>query len=160
MIKLNLTIRKAQLSESKLLSNLALSSKAYWGYSKEFIDACRQELTYSEKDLKNNHFFVAEIDDFIVGFYGLEVLSASQIELLALFIAPCFINRGYGRKLIEHAKFTASKLGGKVIIIQGDPNAKNFYLKVGGKLIGKRESASISGRYLPVFIINLTEVNN
>ena len=46
------------------------------------------------------------------------------------------------------------------MIIQGDPNAKNFYLKVGAKLIGERESASIPGRYLPVFIINLTEIES
>ena len=45
------------------------------------------------------------------------------------------------------------------MIIQGDPNAKNFYLKVGGKLTGERESASIPDRYLPVFTIDLTENN-
>ena len=52
------------------------------------------------------------------------------------------------------------QLGSKVMIIQGDPNAQNFYLKVGGKLIGEKESASIPGRYLPVFIINLTKIDN
>lgn len=122
------------------------------------MDACRQELTFSTQELQNHHFWVAEINKLIVGFYGLEVLSATKIELIALFIAPAYIHHGYGGKLIEHAKLIAGKLGAKAIIIQGDPHAKNFYLRVGGKLIGSRESASISGRYLPVFIINLPEV--
>lgn len=153
-------IRKAQPSESEILSNLALQSKAYWRYSQEFIAACKEELTYSPEDIKTNHFFVAEIDNSIIGFYALEVLSAKEMELEALFVEPSYINQGYGRKLIEHAKATAKNLGSKTIIIQGDPNAKNFYLKAGGKLTEKKESTSISSRYLPTFIICLDEFDN
>ncbi|MDJ0594605.1 MAG: GNAT family N-acetyltransferase [Pleurocapsa sp. MO_226.B13] len=151
----NFKIRQAQLSESELLSSLALRSKAYWGYSPEFIRACCQELTYSPEDIQNNYFFVAEINNLVIGFFALERLSANEIELEALFIDPAYINQGYGRKLIARAKLIAKELGYKTMIIQGDPNAKNFYFKVGAKLIGERESASIPGRYLPVFIINL-----
>ena len=146
--------------ESEFLSNLALRSKAYWGYSQEFIDACRRELSYSEEDIQNNHFFVAEIDNSILGFYGLRRISGIEMELEALFIEPSYIHQGYGRKLIEHSKITASKLGSKIIIIQGDPNAKDFYLKIGAKLTGERESASIPGRNLPTFIIQITEADN
>ncbi len=152
---MKLKIRQAKLSDSEVISNLALSSKAYWGYSPDFINACRQELTFFPQDIQNNHFFVAEIDSLIIGFYGLEVLSNTKIELMALFIAPSHIHRGYGHQLMEHAKFIARKLGGQEIIIQGDPHAIPFYLKVGGKLIGQKESLSIPGRYLPVFMINL-----
>ena len=153
---MNFKIRPAQSSESELLSNLAIGSKAYWGYSPEFIDACRQELTYSAQDINNNLFFVAEVNNLIVGFFALEIVSTTEIELEALFIDPAYINRGYGRKLIAHAKIIARNLGSKVMIIQGDPNAQNFYLKAGGKLIGEKESTSIPGRYLPLFIIDLS----
>jgi len=152
---LNSIIRKAKLSESKLLTSLALRSKAYWGYPKEFISACRQELTYSQQDIQNNPFYVAEINHRVIGFFVLVILSDSEIELEALFIEPAYINQGYGRQLINQAKLVASELGSKVILIQGDPHAKNFYLRVGGKLIGERESTSIPGRYLPVFKIDL-----
>ncbi|MDJ0632834.1 MAG: GNAT family N-acetyltransferase [Xenococcaceae cyanobacterium MO_188.B29] len=152
---MNFKIRQAQSSESELISSLALRSKAYWNYSQEFILACRRELTYSQQDIQNNHFFVAEINNLIIGFFALEILSEREIELAALFIDPAYINQGYGRKLIARAKLIARELGSKVMIIQGDPNATNFYLKVGGKLIGERESASIPGRYLPVFLIKL-----
>lgn len=151
----NFKIRQARLSESELLSSLAWRSKAYWGYSAEFIRACRQELTYSPEDIQNNHFFVAEINNIVIGFFALERLSANEIELEALFVDPTYIKQGYGRQLIARAKLIARELGCTTIIIQGDPNTKNFYLKVGGKLVGERESASISGRYLPIFEINL-----
>lgn len=152
---MNFKIRQAQLSESEFLSSLALRSKAYWNYSKEFIVACRQELTYSQQDIQNNHFYVAEINCQVVGFFALERLSANEIELEALFVDLTYIKQGYGRQLIAKAKLIARELGCTTIIIQGDPNTKKFYLKVGGKLVGKRESASISGRYLPIFEINL-----
>ena len=150
-------IRAAKSSEAKLLSDLALRSKAYWGYRSEFIEACRQELTYSSQDIEKNHFFVGELNGQMIGFFALEVISPTAVELEALFIDPAYIYRGYGRKLIDYAKSIAKKLGRKIVIIQGDPHAKNFYLKIGGKLIGERESTSISGRYLPLFVINLTQ---
>ena len=148
-------IREAQSSESELLSSLALRAKAYWNYSPKFILACRQELTYSQEDIQNNHFYVAEINNKIIGFFALKILSELEIELEALFIDPAYINQGYGRKLIDKAKLIARELGSKVMLIQGDPNAKNFYRKVGGKLVGEKESESIGGRYLPLFKIKL-----
>lgn len=150
-------IRSAISLEAKFLSDLALRSKAYWGYSSEFMEAFRQELTYSPQELEKNQFFVAEIDFVIIGFFALKKVSATATELEALFVDPAYINRGYGRKLINFAISVAKKSGSKIILIQGDPHAKNFYLKVGGKFIGERESASISGRYLPLFTIKLTE---
>ena len=40
---MNIKIRNAVVSEAKLLSDLAMRSKAYWGYSKEFMEKCRAE---------------------------------------------------------------------------------------------------------------------
>jgi hypothetical protein len=47
------------------------------------------------------------------------------------------------------------QLGVSTIVIQGDPNAEDFYLSCGAKASGYRESASIPGRQLPVFTIKL-----
>ena len=107
------------------------------------MEAFRQELTYSPQDIEKNQFFVAEIDFLIIGFFALKTVSATVTELEALFIEPAYINRGYGRKLIDFAISVAKKSGSEIMIIQSDPHAKNFYLKVGGKFIGERESASI-----------------
>lgn len=152
----SITIRRAQAPEARRLSEVAFHSKAYWGYSPEFMAACRRELTYTPADLRANPFFVAEVDGRIVGFYGLASLSPTEIELEALFIEPAYIGQGYGRALIDHAKVTAQNLGAAALIIQGDPNAAPFYRAAGGRLTGQRESASIPGRYLPTFVIPLT----
>lgn len=156
----NLKLRKALATEAELLSDLALRSKAHWDYSAEFIEACREELTYSQQDLENNHFYVLEesLEDskVVVGFYALIQLSSQTIELEALFVEPACIGKGYGRKLIEHGKDRARALGASKMLIHGDPNAKKFYETIGGVLIDEKESGSIAGRYLPLFEIYLS----
>ena len=93
----------------------------------------------------------------MAGFYGLERISDSEMELEALFIDVDYIGQGYGRTLIEHAKAIAQKENVRNIIIQGDPNAEKFYLAVGGVKTGCKESASIPGRYLPTFSIPIDQ---
>jgi GNAT superfamily N-acetyltransferase len=150
-------IRPARVSEARLLSDLALRSKAHWGYSPEFIERCRAELSYSEEQLLADHmrFFVLESSERIVGFYALERLNRTEIELEAMFVEPAFIGTGFGRLLIEHAKSIASTMGAKQLIIQSDPYAKRFYAAAGGVVTGTSESASIPGRYLPTLTIDL-----
>ena len=155
-----LTIRHANPEEAETLSALALRSKAYWGYSAEFIAACRAELTYSTDQILRDdlHFFTAEHDGSLIGFYALHQLSTDEVELEALFVDPPYIGKGFGRALIDHAKHKATELVAVTLIIQGDPNAERFYRAAGGKLTGRRESASIPGRYLPTFAIALADL--
>lgn len=156
---MDIVIRNARRDEASELSGLAMRSKAYWGYSREFMDACREELSVPQSHLENSRFcyVVAEHHGVIVGYYALERLSAAEFELEALFVEPRYIGSGIGRALITHAKKRAETAGGRTLIIQGDPNAENFYRAAGGRLTGKRESASIPGRFLPIFKICLTE---
>lgn len=151
------TLRAARASEAGLLSELALRSKAHWGYSHEFIEACRAELSYREDQLRSKHmrFVVLESAGIVIGFYALARQSGQVVELEALFVEPQFIGKGFGRLLIEDAKSAASSLGATRLIIQGDPNAERVYLAAGGVLIGTRESGSIPGRLLPTFEVSL-----
>jgi GNAT superfamily N-acetyltransferase len=150
-------IRPAQAGEAQVLSELALRSKAHWGYSTEFLETVRAELSYSEKQLQSEQarFFVLEQGRQAVGFYALVHQSGTEIELDALFVEPEHIGKGFGRVLIEHAKSVARTMGATRLIIQGDPNAERFYLAAGGVLTGTRESGSIPGRFLPTFAIEL-----
>ena len=94
-------------------------------------------------------------DGRIAGFYALELLGPDDVELEALFVEPEMIGRGFGRTLIEHAKARASTLGIRQMVIQGEPNAQAFYEAAGGVCDGRRESSSISGRFLRIFRIDL-----
>ena len=151
------TIRKAKPGEARHLSELALRSKAFWGYTDEFIEACRAELAVTRQKLnaKDLHYVVAEQNGGIVGFYAVRKCDGQVYELEALFLDPGHIGKGKGKALMAHAKHKVRRLGGKTLMIQGDPNAERFYTSVGGKLVGERASGSIPGRNLPLFEIDL-----
>lgn len=149
-----MNFREARAGEAGVLSDIAFRSKAYWGYSEDFMRACRAELTYSARDLECMYFALVEDPD-IVGFYALDRVSADEVELEALFVVPEAIGRGYGRVLVAHARLSARAMGASSIVIQGDPNAEPFYLAMGAVATGERESHSIPGRFLPTFAILL-----
>ncbi len=104
-------IRDAAEQEAGLLSGLALRSTADWGDSRDSLDACRDELPSSGEDLRDLTCVVAEVEGKIVGFYALERLSPSRVELEAPFVEPARIGRGYGRALIERARRKESRGG-------------------------------------------------
>lgn len=150
-------IRAADPGEAKLLSELALRSKAHWDYSDEFLAACRDELTYIPEQVAAGGFQVLEDDSEVRGFYAMSKISPDAMELDAMFVEPEHIGRGYGQALMDHAlaEFAASGLAR--LVIQADPNAAPFYERAGAKCIGERPSDSISGRSLPLFEINATK---
>ncbi|MCP5482580.1 MAG: GNAT family N-acetyltransferase [Spirochaetales bacterium] len=135
-----------------------MRAKASHGYERSFLDACREELTYSSEHLERWAVIVAEFDGAIAGFYALGPGEGRAVELEALFVAPGFFGRGLGRLLIGHAIEEARRQGALQITIQSDPHAAPFYLAVGAQRVGTRESASIPGRYLPLLEIDLANV--
>jgi predicted N-acetyltransferase YhbS len=153
----SLRIREALRQEANLLSRLAFRSKAHWGYSEEFLDACRSELTVDASRLGTDNYqcFAALHGDSIVGFYTLESMSAGSFELEALFVEPEHIGGGVGRLLIQHAVRVLSERGAERLVIQGDPNATGFYIAAAARQVGTRESGSIPGRELPLFEIEI-----
>ena len=142
-------IRPASAGEARLLSDLALRSKAHWGYDAEFLEACRAELTISEDYIRRAPVFVLEEDGRVAGFYGLRE-QGTELELLYLFIEPTAIGSGHGRKLWDHAVETAARLGFQKISIESDPYAEAFYLAMGARRVGEVSSSAQAGRTLPL----------
>ena len=151
------TIRAARKQEAEELSSLAYRSKQYWGYDRDFMECCRDDLTYTPSKIasRDYDFQVYEKEARVVGFYALNCLEPSVAELEAFFVDPPFIGTGVGKKMIDHAKKTAIGRGVHRIIIQSDPNAQEFYEVSGARSIGSRESDSIPGRLLPLFELSL-----
>ena len=151
------SIREARSEEASSLSELALRSKAHWGYSQEFLDSCRSELTVDPDRIGSEDYqcFVAVDEDEVLGFYTVKKVSDGVYELEGLFVEPQHIGTGVGRSLIQRAVRSLSRQGAARLIIQGDPNANDFYVAAGARQIGSRESGSISGRYLPLFEIDI-----
>lgn len=142
-------IRPARAGEAGLLGDLALRSKAHWGYDAEFLEACRAELTVPADYITNAPVFVLEEDGRVVGFYGLRE-QGTALELLYLFVEPAAIGSGHGKRLWAHAVETATRLGFRKISIESDPYAEAFYLAMGARRVGDISSTLRPGRTLPL----------
>ena len=139
----------ANSSDGELLTEIALISKAYWGYSKKNIDSWIEDLTVTSKMILERDVFKFLDGDTIVGFYILNPPVKDSIELEMLFVLPNFIGKGVGKLLLHHAFEKAKKLDSKFMTLLAEPNAVPFYSSQGFYEIDKKES-SIPNRFLPV----------
>ncbi|MGI5239832.1 GNAT family N-acetyltransferase [Dactylosporangium sp. CA-139066] len=141
-------LRPARPDEAGALSDLALRSKAHWGYDTGFLDACRPDLTFGPDDLAARRATVAAEAGALAGFYTLDG-SPPAGELGNLWIDPAFMRRGIGRALWNHAMATARTLHFTTVLIDADPNAEAFYTAMGAERVGAVPSSVIPGRLLP-----------
>lgn len=148
-------IRAAKPDEAAILSDLALRSKAHWGYDEAFLRACRAELTLRPDDVAAQRATVAQDGDRVVGFYTLNG-QAPEGELGCLYVEPAHIGSGIGSRLWHHAVDTARTLNLKRFTIDADPYAEDFYQKMGAVRIGSVPSGSIPGRLLPQMAYHLS----
>jgi GNAT superfamily N-acetyltransferase len=148
ILLVDIEFRTARGDEAALISDLAMRSKAYWGYSPEFLEAIREELTYSPEVCGSGELIVAERSGRILGFYRLTG-NVPESVLDSLFIDPAAIGTGVGRALLQRALLAAEVIGAQAVTLEADPNAESFYVKFGAVRIGEKESESIPGRMLP-----------
>ena len=136
------------------LTQIAMTSKAHWGYSEAFMQSCLEELTVHQDDLLDplNICGIAKLVDTVAGYYLLTPkLDAERpcMELEALFVLPEFMGQGVGRALFEDAVAQAKSRDCEAIDIQSDPSAESFYKKMGAEKYGETPSHSIADRKLP-----------
>ena len=143
----NKMIVSAVLVDAKKLSEIAVKSKAFWGYTPAQIESWQKELTVSTKIIQECRVSKFLIDDQIAGFYVLNPPKEENIELEMLFVLPPFIGKGIGSQLLVDAFSKAEEVKAKSITLLSDPNAVSFYQSKGFYQIDKKES-TISGRFL------------
>jgi GNAT superfamily N-acetyltransferase len=136
-----LVIRPARAGEAPALTELAIRSKAHWGYDVAFIEKVRPLLTFSEQDLVASPVYVLDAGGTAIGMYRLTGTPPSG-ELEDLWLDPDAIGHGHGRRLFAHALATASELGFDELTIEADPNAEGFYAAMGAARAGERRSPS------------------
>jgi len=150
-----LAFRPASPQEIALLSELAFASKAHWGYSAEFMDACREDLTLSAEVVREGLTVVGERGGRVVGFYRLADTPEGPY-LKDLFVSPGVIGQGVGKLLWQHAAGHARSLGWPFLLLDSEPHAEGFYRRVGARKIGEVPSAVFSGRVLPLMRFELS----
>ena len=149
-----LTIRAPTIDELSGLSDLCFRSKAVWGYDKEFMDACRRELSFQPRDLELTLIAVVEHDGKPIGVAQVKVVD-EEADLLKLFVEPTALRNGIGKALLVWATDVATKLGAARLIIESDPDAASFYRKMGAYDVGQAPSGSVPGRMLPKLAMDL-----
>jgi GNAT superfamily N-acetyltransferase len=147
-------LRDARKSELPSLGELCLRSKAVWGYDDAFMAACRTELTLRPDELQSTCLQVAVRDSTVVGLAQVKVTD-TDADLLKLFVEPALLRSGVGRLLFEWATARARALGAVRMIIEADPGAAPFYVRMGARYAGLVASPSIPGRMLPCMQIDL-----
>jgi GNAT superfamily N-acetyltransferase len=149
-----MNVRVARSGEAAALSELAIRSKAVWGYDEAFLERCRVELTIRPEQIGPWRAHVAEEGDAILGFFTVRG-EPPEGELDSLYVAPEAIGRGVGRALLDEARRVARREGFRALQIHADPNAEAFYVKHGAVRVGEVASGSIAGRALPLLRLAL-----
>ncbi len=153
-----MSIRSAQVDEAQLLSDLALRSKAHWGYDAAFLQSCRPVLTVEVSSIEAGWVYAIEIAGRVAGFYSLKPLD-DAIDLDMLFVDPSAIGEGCGARLFRHACERARQLGGVRLTVESDPNAEPFYVRMGMARYAEQESNVQEGRMLPLLALELGKGN-
>jgi GNAT superfamily N-acetyltransferase len=144
-----LIIRRATAGDAGVMSALVLRSKAHWGYDETFMRRALPELTITPALIDRACAYVAERDGTMVGLYVIDVPDGVP-TLCDLWVEPAAIGTGLGRTLWAHMLEQARALGHRALLIESDPNAEGFYLKMGARRVGQRASKIMEGRMLPV----------
>lgn len=141
-------VRAAKPEEADALTALALRSKASWGYSAAFMDACRAELTLTPEKMAVWRVWVAEEAGAIAGMAALH-LDGATAELEDLFVDPAFQHMGVGSALLDVLIAACRDAGATAVGLDADPNAESIYARLGFHTVGLAPSGSIPGRTLP-----------
>ena len=150
-----ISIRRVIPEEAELLSHIAQSSKAHWGYPKRWLEIWTPLLTFSPEYFAEHESWVAALDNSPIGFYTLQEQNGNAwIE--DLWVLPEYVGQGVGRQLFLDAISRARQMGYKTLQLEADPNALGFYEKMGMHKIGERHS-EVEGqpRVLPIMEMDL-----
>ncbi len=142
-------IEKATVKDAKELTELTILSKSYWDYSVQQIEEWKNDLTITEGYILEKEVYKLIDGNQIIGYYSFMKQNNTDIKLDNLFIAPIFIGKGIGKKLMIDFFKRILRIEFERVILDADPNAEKFYSHLGFNVIGKLET-SIANRYLPI----------
>jgi predicted N-acetyltransferase YhbS len=152
-------IRPSRPTDAEQLTKLAHRAKASWGYPTAWMDRWSAALTLTRTYLKTHPGFVAEQDGKIVGMCMLE-LRLENARLEHVWIDPDYQRQGIGRTIIAYALEAAAEAGSTFVVIESDPYAEEFYLKLGAHRTGfvRAPMPGAPERILPVLELETSVV--
>ena len=152
---MNITIRRVLPEEAEVLTRIAISAKAHWGYPERWMEIWRPQLTFSPEYFEKNESWVSVDGAKLIAFYTLQEKNGNA-WLENLWVLPEYIGKGVGKQLFLHAIELARQRGYQNLQLEADPNAAGFYEKMGMYQIGERRSeVDDQPRILPLMEIEL-----
>jgi GNAT superfamily N-acetyltransferase len=137
-------VRSARPTESEELSALAVSAKALWGYSERQLALWSSELHISRESIVREPTFVVEEHARPVGVAQLDTKTLPW-AVECLWVHPSAVGRGVGTLLVQHLLAHARANGQSVLCVDSDPNAEEFYVRLGARRVGE-VAAPIEGQ--------------
>ncbi|WP_343704872.1 GNAT family N-acetyltransferase [Flavobacterium sp.] len=147
-------IQKANISDNEILTSITKKSKAYWGYSDEQIQIWDKNLTISKDYIREHNVFKLADNDLIMGYYSFIFENDKTVELDNLFVLPEYIGKGFGKYLLLDFLNRMKEIVIEKITLDSEPNAEEFYSKMGFVKVGEFES-SIKNRFMPIMEMKL-----
>jgi len=145
---------RALADEAPMLRELAIHSKAHWGYPTELMDAWREQCPVSVHYLAAREVHMLKLDGAIAGFFSFARCDG-RVWLEDFWLDPAWIGRGLGRRMWHAAIDTARESGTASFEIEADPNAAGFYEAMGAVRTGAINSPLDARRLLPVLRFDL-----
>jgi GNAT superfamily N-acetyltransferase len=129
-------LRPARPDEAARLTEIAHAAKRHWGYPDAWMDAWADALSITVERMAGWDVRVAEEDGGVLGFHAVSV-DGDEAALEHLWIDPPSMGRGIGRLLFDDALRIAAGRGARTLVIDSDPHAEGFYLRMGAARIGE-----------------------
>ncbi len=149
-----MNIQKAKTEDHIRLTEITKKSKAHWGYSDEQMEKWNNNLTITRDYIEENPVFNLIDENQIIGYYSYLRLENNQVKLDNLFILPEYIGKGFGSFLMNDFLERMRNEKCQKIILDSEPNAEQFYKKIGFTKIGEFET-SIKNRFMPIMEMKL-----
>jgi ribosomal protein S18 acetylase RimI-like enzyme len=149
-----MNIQKAKTEDHIRLTEITKKSKAYWGYSEEQMEKWSNNLTITTDYIETNPVFNLVNENQIVGYYSYLKKEDNKVKLDNLFILPEYIGKGFGTFLMNDFLERMRNEKCPKIILDSEPNAEQFYQKIGFTKIDEFET-SIKNRFMPIMEMKL-----
>ena len=147
-------IRRARPDEAVALTALALRAKAHWPYGEDLMAVFRRSIVIAAADIADHLVLVHETGGEVDG-VGVLRPDGGDAELDHLWVDPPAIGRGVGQRLFLAFADEARRCGAARIVLNSDPYAEGFYVRLGAVRIGDHPVAEIPGRVLPRMAFSL-----
>lgn len=148
-------IVRALPEQAEALTRIAVAAKRHWKYPERWMEIWLPVLTVSGEYVSVNETWVAIVGGEPAAWYSLKETDG-ELWLDNLWVLPGHMGKGIGGELFNHALERSRLRGAGILKIEADPNAEQFYLRMGARCIGEhRGEMEGEPRILPVMAVGL-----